>query len=75
MAENLADVEIKVKFSLNDVILAVQELAPDEREDFIESLLAATSPEYLKSIREARADYKAGRVHSHDQVFGKAAKK
>ncbi len=75
MAENLANVEIKVKFSLNDVILAVRELGPEEREDFIESLLAATSPEYLKSIREARADYKAGRVYSHDQVFGKAAKK
>ncbi len=75
MAENLANVEIKVKFSLNDVILAVRELGPDEREDFIESLLAATSPEYQKSIREARADYKAGRVQSHEQVFGKAAKK
>ena len=75
MTNNLADVEIKVKFSLSDVITAVQELGPDEREDFIESLLAATSPEFLKSIREARADYKAGRVYSHDQVFGKAAKK
>ncbi len=75
MANNLTDVEVKVKISLSDVISAVQKLGPDEREDFIESLLAATSPEYLKSIREARADYKAGRVYSHDEVFGKAAKK
>jgi len=42
-----------------------------EREAFLEDLLAATSPEYLKSIREARADYKAGRVKSHAEVFGR----
>ena len=41
-----------------------------EREAFLEDLLAATSPDYLKSIREARADYKAGRVKSHEEVFG-----
>ncbi len=41
-----------------------------EREAFLEDLLAATSPEHLKSIREARADHKAGRVKSHDEVFG-----
>ena len=40
-----------------------------ERDGFLEELLAATSPQYLRSIREARADYKNGRVHSHDEVF------
>ena len=75
MAENLADVEIKVKFSLNDVISAIQELGPEEKEHFIENLLAATSPEYLDSVREARADYRAGRVSTHEQVFGKVPKK
>jgi len=41
-------------------------------EEIIEAnpLLAATSPEYLKSIREARADYKAKRVRTHAEVFG-----
>ncbi|MFZ3063335.1 MAG: type II toxin-antitoxin system Phd/YefM family antitoxin [Actinomycetota bacterium] len=38
--------------------------------DFFEDLLAATSPEYLKSIKEARADYEAGRIFSHEEVFG-----
>ena len=75
MAENLADVEIKLKFSLNDVISAIQELGPEYREHFIENLLAATSPEYLDSVREARAEYKAGRTSTHQQVFGKAPKK
>ena len=41
-----------------------------EREAFLEDLLAATLPGYLKSIREARADYKAGRVKTHAEVFG-----
>jgi hypothetical protein len=41
-------------------------------EEIIEAnLLAATSPEYLKSIREARAGYKAKRVKTHAEVFGK----
>lgn len=38
--------------------------------DFFEDLLAATSPEYLDSIKEARADYKAGRLFTHEDVFG-----
>jgi PHD/YefM family antitoxin component YafN of YafNO toxin-antitoxin module len=41
-----------------------------DREAFLEELLATTSPEYLESIKEARADYKAGRVKTHDEVFG-----
>ncbi len=39
--------------------------------DFFEDLLAAAGPEYVRSIREARQDYKKGRTLSHDQVFGK----
>jgi PHD/YefM family antitoxin component YafN of YafNO toxin-antitoxin module len=42
-----------------------------EREAFLEDLLAATSPEYLESIREARRDYKSGRVKSHAEVFNR----
>jgi hypothetical protein len=30
---------------------------------------ASTSPEYIKSIKESRDDYKAGRVKSHEEVF------
>ncbi len=41
-----------------------------EREPFMEDLLAATSPDYLKSIRDARAGYKAKRTKNHDEVFG-----
>lgn len=38
--------------------------------DFFEDLLALTSKKYLKSIEEARADYKQGRVFTMDEVFG-----
>lgn len=38
--------------------------------DFFEDLLMANSPGYIKSIREAREDFKAGRVYTHEQVFG-----
>ena len=38
--------------------------------DLFEDLLALTSKDYLKSVREARADYKAGRTHTHRDVFG-----
>jgi hypothetical protein len=71
MAKNLAEVKIKIGFSLPEVISAIKELEPEDREFFIENLLAATSPEYLESIREARGDYKEGRVVSHAELFGK----
>jgi hypothetical protein len=60
---------IKVEIKPQDIISAVKRMKKIEREGFLEELLAATSPEYLRSIREARADYKNGRVHSHDKVF------
>ena len=37
----------------------------------LEDLLAATSPEYLENIREARRQYKSGRVKSHTAVFSR----
>ncbi len=60
---------IKVEIKPQDIIIAVKRMKKTERDGFLEELLAATSPQYLRSIREARADYKNGRVHSHDEVF------
>lgn len=62
-------VEFKVNLSLSDLISALKMLDEEDREFFIENLLAALSPEYLKSIEEARRDYKEGRVLSHEEVF------
>ena len=61
---------IKIEVKPEDIIEAVKKMKKKEREAFLEDLLASTSPEYLESIKEARADYKAGRVKSHEEVFG-----
>jgi len=41
-----------------------------ERDSILEDRLAATYPECLASIREARADYRSGKVKTHAEVFG-----
>lgn len=64
-----AEIEIKVSLPLSRLIAAVRELTDEEREFLIENLLAATSPEYLESIKEARRDYKEGRIVSHAEMF------
>ena len=61
-AKHIAETEIKVGLSVKDLVAALKELSVEDREFFVENLLAATSPEYLDSIREARQDYRAGRV-------------
>jgi hypothetical protein len=61
---------LRVNLTQKELIDAVKAMKKKEREALLEDLLAATSPEYLSSIREARADYKAGRVKTHEEVFG-----
>ena len=41
--------------------------------DLFEDLLALTSLDYRKSIREARREYRKGKFLSHKDVFGKIA--
>jgi hypothetical protein len=62
---------LKISITPEEIIEAVKEMKKGDREAFLEDLLASTSPEYLESIREARADYKARRVKTHKEVFGK----
>ena len=62
---------VRVAISREEIIKAVKDMKKKERDAFLEDLLAATSPEYLEGIREARADYRAGRVKTHKEVFGK----
>jgi PHD/YefM family antitoxin component YafN of YafNO toxin-antitoxin module len=63
-------IEVKVPISSDNIIDAVKKMKKYEREAFIEDLLAVTSPDYLQSIKEARAEYKAGRTKSHKELFG-----
>lgn len=39
------------------------------RQEFLEDLLATTSPAYLKSISQARNDYRESHIYSHEDVF------
>jgi hypothetical protein len=64
------DKPIHLEVRPEDIIEAVKRMKKKERDAFLEDLLAATSPEYLGSIKEARVDYKAGRVSTHAEVFG-----
>lgn len=65
----LETVKMEVKFEA--IIEAVRRMRKEEREAFLEDLLASTSPEYLASVREAREQYKAGKVKTHQEVFGR----
>jgi hypothetical protein len=62
---------VKMEVSPETIIKAVKRMKKGERQRFVEDLVAATSPEYLQSIREARRDLRAGRVKSHEEVFGR----
>lgn len=70
MTSNQNDI-IQVEITRQQIIEAVKKLSDDERENLIEDLLAQASPDYLESIREARKDYRQGRVLTHDEVFRK----
>ena len=61
---------LKVNLNPEEIIKAIKKMKKKERDAFLEDLLASTSPEYLHSIKEARADYKAGRIKAHEEVFG-----
>ena len=61
---------VTVEVRAKNIIDAVKKMKKREREVFLEDLLASMSPDYLKGIREARADYKARRIKTHAKVFG-----
>jgi len=61
--------ELNVKLSFYDIVNALKQLNPKARQDFIEDLQAATSPSYIKSIKEARAEYDTGKVFAHKETF------
>ena len=60
---------LRMEIKTEEIIEAVGRMKKKQREAFLEDLLAATSPDYLSSIRQARGDYKAGRVKAHKEVF------
>lgn len=47
---------IKMEVKPEEIIEAVKKIKKKERDAFLEDFLASTFPEYLRSIKEARAD-------------------
>jgi hypothetical protein len=62
---------VRMDLSPAVIISAIQRMKKAEREAFLEDLLAAASPDYLASIREARAQYRARRTRTWDEVFAR----
>ena len=69
MTRDLAEVEIKLGISLKEIIAAIKGLNEEDKEFLIENLLAATSQDYLNSIKEARDEYRSGELIPHDKLF------
>jgi len=65
-----SETPIEINITPAQIIDAIKRMKKEDRESLVEDILASSSPEYLKTIREAREDYKKGRVYSHDEVFG-----
>lgn len=62
---------LKMEVKPEEIIDAVRRMKKHEREAFLEDLLSSTSPEYLESIKEARGQYKAKKIKTHAEVFGR----
>ncbi|MHA1386485.1 MAG: hypothetical protein ACTSR3_22260 [Candidatus Helarchaeota archaeon] len=61
---------IKIKdLTVDELKNLIKETIKSSLEDFIEDLEALSSEKYLKSIKEARDDYKTGKVKSLEEIF------
>ncbi len=69
MAQRESEPVVTVGITLERLVAALRAMEDEDREWFLENLLAATSPEYLQSVEEARQDYSEGRVTSADELF------
>ena len=62
--------ETKVKdLTVGELQSLISDTVRGAMEDLIEDLSALSSDEYLRSIEEARSDYKEGKVKHLEDVF------
>jgi len=63
-------VETKVKdLTIEELQSLISDAVREAMEDLIEDILALSSDNYLKSIEEARTDYKEGKVKYLEEIF------
>ena len=68
-ADRKAPLTVRMDLSPAVIISAVQRMKKSERDEFLEDLLAAASPDFLASIREACTQYASGKTRSHEELF------
>lgn len=62
--------ETKVKdLTIGELRSLISDSVKEAMEDLIEDILALSSPQYLRSIKEARRDYKEGKVKSLEEFL------
>lgn len=62
--------EIKVKdLTVVELRSLISDTVKEAMEDLIEDMLALSSDEYLRSIEEARSEYKEGKVKSLEECL------
>ena len=61
--------EIKVKdLTVGELKSLISDAIRESLEDLIEDIVALSSDEYLRSIEEARTDYKEGRIKHLEEI-------
>ncbi len=61
--------EIKVRdLTVEELKSLISDTIKESFEDLIEDIVALSSDEYLRSIEEARADYKEGRTKYLEEI-------
>jgi len=62
--------ETKVKdLTVEELRTLISTIIKDTLDDLIEDIQALSSEEYLRSIEEARKNYKEGRVKHFEEIF------
>ena len=61
----------KVKdLTVEELKTVISDTVKDSMQDIVEDMLALSNEAYLRSIEEARNDYREGRVKSFEDIFG-----
>lgn len=55
--------------TVNELKSLISDTVKEAMENFIEDILALSSEKYVSSIKEARKDYKEGKVKSFEETF------
>ena len=62
--------EAKVKdLTIGELRSLISDSVKEAMEDLVEDILALSSPKYIRSVEEARRDYKEGKVKSLEESF------